>query len=456
MRTMDFFNIRKIFRFLPTLPEKGITPYNSVMFNFFPKYSRMMGAATACLLAMLSLPSTAQFFNYEDAYPGVNYSSTQLTDRVSQLMEKIQSGEVSLRHDAEGRGYLDSLLDALDIDPSSQFLVFSKTALKTRFVTAQTPRALYFNDDTYVGFIQDSRSLEIATMDPNVGPVFFDLSQNPEKDIAVERETNRCLRCHDTYSMTGGGVPRFLLSSVIADPMGEIVTHEISIITDTSTPLDRRWGGMYVTGTHGEQEIMGNFVVDDLDKLRNLNLAPNGNKTDLSELLDTSPYISLGSDIVALLVLEHQVEVQNALTRLNFDARTLLHAQGSIPDEKLSAMVRPLLESLFMVHEVALTDDVQGSSDYSDYFQALGPFDGEGRSLRELDLETRTFTYPFSYLIYSKAISALPGLVKQELFRQIREVLEGRLDDPLFTQVSESDRVAIREILQETMPVIFQ
>ncbi len=104
----------------------------------------------------------------------MDYSSRPLDDRLTRLMAQVDAGEVTLEHDAEGRGYLDALLKALEINPASQVLVFSKTALKTRFVTAATPRALYFNDDIYIGFIQNSRSVEIAAMDPVVGPVFFD------------------------------------------------------------------------------------------------------------------------------------------------------------------------------------------------------------------------------------------------------------------------------------------
>ena len=397
----------------------------------------------------------AQAFSYAQAYPGVNYASAPLSDRVTRLMADIESGDVSLVYDAEGRGYLDSLLQALDIDPSSQALVFSKTALKTRFVTAATPRAIYFNDDTYIAFIQNSRSLEISTMDPNLGPVFMVFSQDPEGPV-VEREMNRCLRCHDSYSMTGGGVPRFLLSSVLANEKGEIVTHEVSIITDTSTPLNRRWGGFYVSGSHGSQEIMGNFVIDDLAKLRNLDLSVNGNKTDLSEFLDTSPYISSGSDIVALLVLEHQVEVQNKLSRLNFESRTRLHEQGDISDSELDEFVTPLVESLFMLHEVPLTDAVAGSSGFTEYFQSLGPRDGEGRSLRELDLKKRTFKYPLSYLIYSDAIAALPERVKKFLYQKIRLVLAGEAGEEVFSALSESDRAAITAILGETKAEILQ
>lgn len=410
----------------------------------------------ALVLGLAPAAAHAQFFNYEDAYPGVNYATTPLTDRVTRLMADIEAGRETLQYDADGRGYLDSLMAALEIDPSSQFLVFSKTALKTRLVTSKTPRAVYFNDDTYIAFTQTSRSVEISAMDPRVGPVFFEFSQDPDADIGVEREESRCLRCHDTYSMSGGGVPRFLLSSVVADPDGEIVTHEISIITDTSTPLNRRWGGMYVTGTTGAQDIMGNFIVDDLSKLSNLDLTPNSNKTDLSAYLDTSPYPSPGSDIVALLVVEHQIEVQNKLSRLIFDSRTRLFRDGDIADDELDAMIQPLLESLFMVHEVALTDTVEGTSGFAAHFQGLGPNDGQGRSLRQLDLETRTFKYPLSYLVYSEAIDGLPDPVRDRLYQRIRQVLAGEEDDPVFSTVSAADRAAITGILQDTKPEILR
>jgi hypothetical protein len=414
------------------------------------KARRQFCAGCLCLASTIA---SGQFFSYETTYPGVDYASGPLTDRVTRLMTEIEAGRVTLEYDAEQRGYLDSLLAALDIDPNSQFLVFSKTAAKTRFVTAQTPRALYFNDDTYVGFIQNSRTLEIAVMDPVQGPVFFDFNQDPDAP-GIEREINRCLRCHDSYSMTGGGVPRFLLTSVIANPEGEIVTHEISIVTDTSTPLNRRWGGMYVTGMHGSQDIMGNFIVDDVAKLRELNLTPNGNKVDLAGYLDTASYITGGSDIVALMIVEHQVEVQNALTRLSFESRTRLYENGRLSSEELAELTRPLLESLFFVHEVALVDTITGSSGFADNFQARGPQDSQGRSLRDLNLATRIFEYPLSYLVYSEAVNALPQPVKAHLYNDIRRVLLGELQDAAFAHLDSGMREAITSILRETKPEI--
>ena len=409
-----------------------------------------------CLLttALIPIKAYAQF-SYAEAYPGVNYETATLNNRVTRLISDIQAGEVTLDFDTEGRGYLDSLLTALEIDPSSQSLVFSKTALKKRLVTSSTPRAIYFNDDSYIAFIPSSRSIEISTMDLTLGPVFMVLSQDPEK-VTLEREISTCLRCHDSYSMSGGGVPRFLLSSVLANPQGEIVTHEVSIITDTSTRLDRRWGGFYVTGTHGSQETFGNFIIDDLDKLRNLNLSVNGNKADLSEYLDTSAYLSSGSDIVALLVMEHQIEVQNKLSRVNFESRTRLHQQGDFSDTELDELLQPLLESLFMLNEVALIDSVAGTSGYSDYFQSIGPWDSSGRSLREFNLRSRTFRYPLSYQIYSPAIDTLPAKVKNHLFQKIRQILAGETTQAVFALLSESDRLAVTAILQDTKPELFQ
>ncbi len=56
-----------------------------------------------------------------------------------------------------GWGYLRSMLKALQIDIDSQVLVFSRTSLQTGFISDRTPRAIYFNDDTYVAWVQAVR-----------------------------------------------------------------------------------------------------------------------------------------------------------------------------------------------------------------------------------------------------------------------------------------------------------
>jgi hypothetical protein len=408
-----------------------------------------------CLAWLLaSLPALAQL-RYDREYPVIGYGKIAPVDAFTEAMARLEADGVELEYDALGRGYLDSLLAALDIDPASQVLVFSKTSLKQRFITPENPRSLFFNDDIYVGFVPGSSTLEIGAMDPNLGPVFFDFSQRADAPERFSQETSRCLRCHDSYSMTGGGVPRFMLSSVLAGPDGNMVSHEISEITDTATPIARRWGGWYVTGRHGEQTHLGNFIIRDGSQLRG---TPQGigNLDSLESLAELSAYPRQSSDIVALLVLEHQVEVQNRLTRLNYESRTLLDQQGSLDQANLATLVQPLLDTLFMAHEAPLGAPVTGSTEYAANFQQLGPRDSQGRSLRELDLQRRTFRYPFSYLIYSTAIDALAEPVRLFLFERIKAVLEQAADAPQYPHLGADQRSAILAILRDTKPEILQ
>ncbi len=405
-------------------------------------------------LTVAAVPALAQF-RYDTEYPIIGYGKTPTTDAFTRLMETSGADPAWLQHDPTGRGYLDSLLEALDIDPASQVLVFSKTSLKQRFITPENPRSLFFNDDVYVGFVPGSSSLEIGAMDPQLGPVFFDFPQNPEAPARFEFQTGRCLRCHDSYSMTGGGVPRFMLSSVYTGADGNLVSHELSEITDTTTPFERRWGGWYVTGTHGAQRTLGNLVIRDTSTLSNPELAGVANLQTLDSLVTLDQYLRPTSDIVALLVLEHQVETQNRLTRLNYASRMQLE-QGSLDAATLDTLTQPVLDSLFMAHEAPLGAPVGGSTEYAENFVKKGPVDSQGRSLREFDLQTRTFRYPLSYLIYSAAVDALAEPVRAHLFSRIKAVLENASGAPAYPHLSADQRGAILAILRDTKPDVLQ
>lgn len=408
-------------------------------------------ALVPLLLALLA-PATQAQIRYDEEYPAIGYTSAALQDPVSELLRRVEAGEVELVWNEE-RGYLDSLLEALDIHPDSQALVFSKTSLKNRFITPESPRALYFNDSVYVGMTFGSSALEIGAMDPNLGPVFFDMPNRAGDAVDFERQMGRCLRCHDSYGLSGGGVPRFILSSNLAGADGSIVSHELSEITSTATPIRRRWGGFYVSGTHGAQEHMGNLILREVPSVLDLDLSLTGNKTDLSEFLDLSRYPSPHSDIVPLLVLEHQVELQNLITRVNYDARTLLHGAGGTDEatrERLAEMSEPLVRALLMTDEAPLEDEVQGTSAFAEHFQSLGPFDARGRSLRELQLETRTFKYPLSYLIYSEAFLALPEQVRNIVYGRLGEILNR--GDAGFPRLDADLRGALQGILRDTHP----
>lgn len=393
-------------------------------------------------------------FRYDVEYPFIGYSTKRPAGRIARLVQRLANGGAALEFDAAS-GYVAALLRELDIDPSSQLLVFSKTSLQSGLVSPEMPRAIYFNDDTYVAFIPGAESFEVASMDPDLGPTFFAVEQRAGDGFPLERQLNHCLRCHDSYSLTGGGVPRFILGSGYIDTRGELVSHEAWILTDQSTPLRNRWGGWYVSGQHGDVQHLGNLIVSDASELSNLDELRVGNLDDLQALLDTSRYLTPYSDIVALLVIEHQIDVQNALTRVNYAVRALIHeaAAGSAPPpERLREIVEPLVDALLCVGEAALTDTVRGTSGFGERFQARGIRDSKGRSLRDLDLTTRLFRYPMSYLVYSEAFEALPDAAKEAIYDRLAEVLRGSDRSEAFSHLSADDREAIFEILRDTKP----
>jgi len=209
---------------------------------------------------------------------------------------------------------------------------------------------------------------------------------------------------------------------------------------------------------------MGNLIARDAADAASLDLTGGANLTDLGALMDTSAYLGKHSDIVALMVIEHQVHVQNLITRVNYDTRTALHNQqmpdkdlGRDPDDpsaatlkRIETIAEPLLRAILFVDEAPLSDPIKGTSGFSAEFASQGPRDEQGRSLRQLDLNKRLFRYPCSYLIYSEAFDALPDLTKKYIFERLKEVLDGQDRSDEFAHLSDADRQAIREILEET------
>jgi hypothetical protein len=425
-----------------------------------------LSAVSASALGQSAEPRQSQL-RYDYDYPTIGYSQTATHNRIARLQQRLERGEVTLKFE-KPRGYLDSILRALDIDPSSQSLVFSKTSLQVSAINAKTPRALYFNEDTYVAYVQGTGLLEFNTFDSALGPVFYTLDNRQPQQAGFERENSRCLACHDTFSMLGGGVPRFLVMSSFVDANGQMVTNDTSIETTDATPIAERWAGWYVTGQSGTQAHLGNIIfkpgdvranqVVDLPRIQRINI------NTLDGLVDTRPYVTGTSDIVALLVFEHQVGVENWIVRANFKSRTLLARQGESADAKtwaelspkMQRMLRPMMDSivraLFFVNAAPVNDRITSSSGFDKWFQARGPHDSKGRTLRQLDLKTRIFTYPLSYMVYSEGFEGLPAFARDYIYHRVHDVLTGADTSPDFANISPEGRKAALEILTATKP----
>src|SRR5690606_27828633 len=362
------------------------------------------------------------------------YRTAPRTDAVADLVRRLDAREAQLELRGS-RGVLDSLLEALDIDPASQVLVFSTTSLQTGSIRPSTPRAIYFNDDVYVAWVQGGGPVEIASMDPELGPVFYTLEHASRAKPKIEAE--RCLRCHDSYSLTGGGVPRFIVGSGYIDRLGNIVSHEGWILTTERTPLRSRFAGWYVTGRHGDQVHLGNIVLRDVYALQNLEQLRIGNLDTLDGLVDTSSYAAPGSDIVALLVMQHQVDVQNEISRVSYKVRAAEHRLGAEPSHEVVAeLVEPLVETMLFVGEAPLDGPIAGSSEFRERFEQRGPFDPAGRSLRALALDGRLMRYPLSFQIYSKAFDALPAVAKAQVYGRFKAILGGGDTSERFAHLS--------------------
>ncbi|HET7607123.1 MAG TPA: hypothetical protein VFL84_00480 [Gammaproteobacteria bacterium] len=407
--------------------------------------SRTAPAAEAPIGYPPTAPATGSMLRYETEYPTIPYTTGKRTDRVATLIRRIERGETELTFDSE-RGYLESLLAQLEIDPSSQTLVYSQTSLQGKLIGPKTPRAIYFNDEVYVGYVQDG-PIEIASMDSNLGPVFYLLDQSaPNPKFTAE--LGRCMSCHDSYSLTGGGVPRFIVGSGYTGTLGQLVSHEGWILVSDRTPLKSRWGGWYVTGMHGSQVHLGNIVIKtiyDFDKLEELRI---GNRATLEGLVDTKPYLTNGSDIVALLVLQHQADVQNLITRVSYDARSPADKR----EEPIEETVERLLRMMLFVDAVEYTDPISGDAKFVQQFASRAVRDSQGRSLRDFDLTRRLFRYPLSYVIYSPAFDALPADVRGMFYTRLNEVLTGADTSESFRHLSAADRSSVLEILRDTKP----
>lgn len=394
----------------------------------------------------------------------IRYLTARAVDPVARLQGRVERGEVTLDFDDEGQGYLRSVLKALKVSETSQVLVFSRTSFQHTRIGPRTPRAVYFNDAAYVGFVRGGDALELSAVDPTLGATFYLLDQRRAAKPVFRRQTHECLQCH--ISGKTQDVPGHMVRSVFTGRTGQPVFSAGSFVTDPASPFSERWGGWYVTGRHGGQRHMGNVVVTDREHPERLDTAAGANRTDLKGLVDTYPYPTAHSDIVALMVLEHQTQAHNVLTLAGYQARAGAHDDAGInralgqpadtvsesTGRRIKSHAEKLVKALLFSGEARLTDPVSGTSGFAEHFTAQGPRDGKGRSLRDFDLKTRLFRYPCSYLIDTEAFDALPAPIRDEVYRRLREVLTGRDTGPDFAHLSPADRRAILEILLATKP----
>ena len=389
------------------------------------------------------LPDT--FFD-EASAPALAYATEQPHDVIAQLNEQLAAASTSLTYEP-GSGYLRSVLSALDIPIESQLAVFSKTSVQAPIINPVNPRALFFNDRVVVGWPRGG-FIEAAAFDPQLGVVFYSLNQQASGSPRFERGRG-CVSCHVSAEATLG-IPGFLLRSEAVRSDGLTMRQLGNEVVDHRLPLSKRWGGWYVTGRDVTVASRGNLMLRDETDEGLLTTPKAIPSATLEGKFDLAGYLSPYSDIVALMVFDHQVRMMNLLARMSWEARAA--EENSDATVLVDGVAREVVDYLLFVDEAPLPARVDGSSGFAERFAARGPKDSRGRSLYQLDLTTRLLRYPCSYMIYSGAFDGLPATARDAIYRRMYAVLSGQDQTPRYSRLSASDRRALIDILRDTKP----
>ena len=370
-------------------------------------------------------------------HPAIEYGNDAKhppRDAIARLQREMEAGKLQLAFDPD-KGYLPALLQALNVPVESQMAVFSKTSLQIDRIEPSNPRVIFFDDSVSVAWVRGG-FIEMAALDAEQGVNFYTLEQQAVSMPTFTRRMD-CLRCH--RSDLSLGVPGMIVRSFFTLPDGRPKLILGGFETDHRSPFQERWGGWYVSGSIEHARHLGNAVLSDPD-----------NPGSLTALQTAGA----ASDIVALLVFDHQMHMTNLITRVGWEVRCALY--DKMPEREFTTLLRESAEEfvdyLLFVDEAPLPGPVHGASGFAEKFAAQGPRDSHGRCLRQLDLKTRLFRYPCSYMIYSQAFDSLPAQAKDAIYQRMWQVLSGQEKGRRYARLSVPDRQAIVEILRETKP----
>jgi hypothetical protein len=410
------------------------------------------------------VPSRAQDQEPYEQSP-IHYSTAEPHDAVNRLQARIAAGQVQFGPDDAGT--VRALLKELRIPVESQVLVFSKTSLQRQRIRPDHPRSLFFNSTCYLGWVPGGL-IEITTIDPVIGPVFYAvdpvaLRTNAARGLVRDSD---CLRCHGGTFVRG--IPGVFVRSVFPDDGGEPLFRQGSEVVDFRTPFTNRWGGWYVTGQHGTALHRGNVIAREKGDQLDVDFREGANLTDLSRFFGVKEYLTNTSDIVALLVLEHQTALQNVLTRASISSRHMLEYQKTLQRELkepvseepsydsvkrvFDSTAREVVDDLLFLGEAELPSGLAGSPAFQKAFQAEAPHATSGGSLNEFLLQGHLFKNRCSSLIYSEALLSLPQPLKRRIYARLARALRPADPDPRYAYLGAAERGQITAILRETHP----
>jgi len=396
---------------------------------------------------------------YNDFHlPPHDYYKVAATDRVTRLKALHEKGGIKIEWDTD-QEMVEAFCKALDVPIESQVLVFSRTGLQRRITGPENPRALYFSDDVYFGYVPGG-FLEIISIDPKLGGIFFLADpRNPEHKFEFLRQEERCLGCHGGNQ--GDFLPALMLRSTHVGKDGRSLGAATTFLPSHRIPFDTRWGGWFVTGQHGINHLGNAFAVRADGGVRN----PPAPKpmTALDRFFDEKLFPVQGSDVVALLVHDHQIGAHNLLMNVHYRVRSELDYHDLDSPEgraiplsegglEMAQKQADLLARYFLFIDAPdLEGGVQDSREsFRSVFTDLARRDADGRSLRQFNLKSRIFEYRCSYLIHSEAFLQLPLQFREVFWARLKKILRAREAPGDYAKLDLVERTAIYEILKAT------
>lgn len=406
-----------------------------------------MKAWLLILLLVQSAPADTDVWDM----PPLRYSDTAPTDSLSKLAADLASG-VRKAEGATGLERLRFVLKELRVPEESQVLVFSKTSFQNPLIHPRNPRSLYFSDEAYVGYVPGG-DIEVIIQDPLLGPVFYLIEATASGGLKIERDLSNCISCHGTSNTEN--VPGMQVRSVFSDQDGRPLLAMGTRQVTHDTPLAERWGSYYVTGRSSLPHL-GNRTYREgaAAEPRTSDLA------DLANTLDVSKYLRPTSDIVALLVLEHQCRMHNLLNAATQQYRRAAYLTRALdpqadPDagsagRVADGMADKIVDCLLFKDEADPGEGIEGGEEFQKIFEARYPRTLDGESLADFQLYDRIFKRRCSFMIYSSAFRNLPARVKSAVYAKMQAALSG--DDPAVAWLKAPERKRITAILAETLP----
>jgi hypothetical protein len=389
-----------------------------------------MNMCRATFAILLLLAPSVRVLRAEDfpplpyGAPPIDYFSDEAHDPIAELASRWDTPETRPPLDPQF-GRLPALLRELKIPVSSQLLVMSKTSVQQHRISPSSPRALYFRDDITVAYVAGGPDLEVTAHDSRKGTVFYLVLQRDDVPRIFSQPRN-CTSCH--VSRLSLNIPGHLLKSFVTDPAGHPL-EGYSGMTH-ATPFEKRWGGWMVTGRMEEGSHLGNRILANrpADRL-SLTDEPIHEPPPIA-----SPRLAEGSDLVAHLVFNHQMEFRNLVNRLLLEHRL----------ERLSeATIQAFIDYALMTDETPLPGPVVGNGPFAVEYQQLGIRDPRGRSLRDLDLQTRLFRYRLSPMLAGMPFQKLPTRLRESLLDQI---------DARLAATDDAETAVAREVARATVP----